>query len=163
MKLVIHTQYLENYGTNEEPHWKPKGGFTYELPVNSVEEANQLTPELMQLIEYKDDHQEEYILGTDIVGLLEKTTEDWESVHYIMPSGSSESGWSVHYEYKTYSDDYICAVCDYNLEVGGGRSGGAIRYIRKDGKICNWKGEETGRSLSVGQLQDYTKKFSEVA
>lgn len=28
-KLLITTQYMENYGDTENPHWKPKGGRDY--------------------------------------------------------------------------------------------------------------------------------------
>jgi hypothetical protein len=31
MMLVIHTQYLENYGTPDEPYWKMKGGSSYKV------------------------------------------------------------------------------------------------------------------------------------
>ena len=39
-KLLVHCQYYENYnvdtnGFGEVPHWKPKGGHTFTMPVDS--------------------------------------------------------------------------------------------------------------------------------
>ena len=38
--LLVHCQYYENYnvdanGFGEVPHWKPKGGHTFKMPVDS--------------------------------------------------------------------------------------------------------------------------------
>jgi hypothetical protein len=38
--LLVHTQYLENYnvgpeGFGEVPHWKPKGGHTFSMQIDS--------------------------------------------------------------------------------------------------------------------------------
>jgi len=38
--LLVHCQYFENYnvdinGFGEVPHWKPKGGHTFKMPVDS--------------------------------------------------------------------------------------------------------------------------------
>ena len=40
VKVLVHCQYFENYnldinGFGEVPHWKPKGGHTFEMPVGS--------------------------------------------------------------------------------------------------------------------------------
>ena len=39
-KLLVHCQYFENYnvdinGFGEVPHWKPKGGHTFQMPIDS--------------------------------------------------------------------------------------------------------------------------------
>ena len=38
--LLVHCQYFENYnvdinGFGEVPHWKPKGGHTFQMPIDS--------------------------------------------------------------------------------------------------------------------------------
>ena len=38
--LLVHCQYFENYnvdinGFGEVPHWKPKGGHTFKMPIDS--------------------------------------------------------------------------------------------------------------------------------
>lgn len=44
MKVLVHCQYYENYNVGPDgfntygdgkPHWKPKGGHTFEMPINS--------------------------------------------------------------------------------------------------------------------------------
>ena len=40
VKVVVNCQYYENYnvgpdGFGEVPYWKPKGGHTFEMPINS--------------------------------------------------------------------------------------------------------------------------------
>ena len=39
-KILVHCQYYENYnvgpdGFGEVPYWKPKGGHTFEMPIDS--------------------------------------------------------------------------------------------------------------------------------
>lgn len=39
-KLLVHCQYYENYnvgpeGFGEVPYWKPKGGHTFQMPIDS--------------------------------------------------------------------------------------------------------------------------------
>ena len=39
-KVLVHCQYYENYnvgpdGFGEVPYWKPKGGHTFEMPIDS--------------------------------------------------------------------------------------------------------------------------------
>ena len=42
MKVVINTQYKENYGTVSEPYWKFKGGSTYIIAASDRAEADQI-------------------------------------------------------------------------------------------------------------------------
>jgi hypothetical protein len=41
-KLVINTQYLENYGTQEDPYMKFKGGNTFVLPNCGELDSNEI-------------------------------------------------------------------------------------------------------------------------
>ena len=39
-RVLVHCQYFENYnvdinGFGEVPHWKPKGGYTFQMPIDS--------------------------------------------------------------------------------------------------------------------------------
>jgi hypothetical protein len=88
-KLVIHTQYRENYGahdwdgTGECPqYWKFKGGNTYVVP--NFKDFNNVNGVISKLIAeagitYKNYGSEEYILDWDIVPHSEKVCEDWET------------------------------------------------------------------------------------
>mgnify|MGYP001422721775 FL=1 len=86
-KLVIHTQYKENYGAHDwdgkgecPQYWKFKGGTTYVVPnfkdFNNVESV---IKSLKALITYSNDGSKEYILEWSIVPHSQKVCEDWES------------------------------------------------------------------------------------
>jgi hypothetical protein len=69
MKILITTQYRENYGTLEEPYWKFKGGEDYFiLGVDPVKTAPGLLVEQVRgQIEYSGEMSEEYILDWELV------------------------------------------------------------------------------------------------
>ena len=101
LKLVIHTQYKENYGAHDwdgkgecPQYWKPKGGETFVVEhfTNNDEDlrytfgvdgmpdhAETVVDSLRPLIEYSDDHAEEYIIGWSVVADGESVCEDWET------------------------------------------------------------------------------------
>jgi hypothetical protein len=67
MMLVIETQYLENYGTPEEPYWKMKGGDMVKvlgIPLNIDYDA--VVDMVRDEIEYKNPYAEKYIIGWGI-------------------------------------------------------------------------------------------------
>jgi hypothetical protein len=39
MKIAVYTQYFENYGSVDSPHWKSKGGATYLINNLSVKDV----------------------------------------------------------------------------------------------------------------------------
>jgi len=60
VKLVVNCQYYENYnvgpeGFGEVPYWKPKGGHTFEMPVDSdvvmYTQTNVLVEAIKKLVE----------------------------------------------------------------------------------------------------------------
>lgn len=69
MKIMITTQYRENYGTAEEPYWKFKGGSDYFiLGVDPLKVAPGLLVEKVRgEIEYSGRMSEEYILDWELV------------------------------------------------------------------------------------------------
>jgi len=69
MKLLITTQYRENYGTPEEPYWKFKGGEDYFiLNVDPLTQApGVLVEQVREDIEYSGPMSEEYILDWQLV------------------------------------------------------------------------------------------------
>ncbi len=83
MDIFIHTQYCENYGSDEMPYWKFKGGDTYvvadaDLPmtdrIGAVAQAivDAVKPEL----EYKNDYSSAYVIDWEIVA--SGTLTQWE-------------------------------------------------------------------------------------
>jgi hypothetical protein len=69
MKILITTQYRENYGTAEEPYWKFKGGEDYFiLNVDPLKTApGVLVEQVRGQIEYSGEMSEEYILDWELV------------------------------------------------------------------------------------------------
>jgi hypothetical protein len=69
MKILITTQYRENYGTAEEPYWKFKGGEDYFiLGVDPLKVApGELVEQVRGQIEYSGAMSEEYILDWELV------------------------------------------------------------------------------------------------
>jgi len=88
-RLVIHTQYRENYALDNEnyvhgqsePHWKSKGGSTYVFDHldNPFVKPQDYIDEITKLIEYFDEGSEEYVLASDIVDVSDEPWESWEN------------------------------------------------------------------------------------
>ena len=112
-KLVIQTQYLENYGDRSNPYMKFKGGNTYVYKTSNELDENQIAtivaqfrPSLMDM-ESSNGGCEEYILSSKVVPLSEKVCEDWESeiefsfdnstlyptINFIKVVDNREDGW----------------------------------------------------------------------
>lgn len=90
MKLVIQTQYRENYGAHDwsgegecPQYWKFKGGSTYVVRDISPAQRERINssgiPTLTTLIEYRNEASEEYILGYEVVEDDAPEGEPWET------------------------------------------------------------------------------------
>ena len=88
-KLVIQTQYMENYDvdqTTEEGHWKYKGGHDYVINDVDVNDYYSMVNELLPLIEYNNSMSREYVLDweiktDDFVPQYEKSQKEWYDGH----------------------------------------------------------------------------------
>ncbi len=90
-KLVIQTQYCENYSFDNDgfpveghlAHWKFKGGSTYVVENLTSGMINKIgqngIPELTKLLEYKNVASEEYILDWSIEESDAVVCEEWET------------------------------------------------------------------------------------
>ena len=111
-KLVITTQYMENYGDKNDPYMKFKGGNTYELPncgdLNENEIATivaQVRPYITTTLLESNGGCEEYVVDFKVVSHSTKTVEDWESVtefcfdqftgdvNFMKVTDNREDGW----------------------------------------------------------------------
>jgi len=71
MKLVIDTQYQENYAAHDEsyvhgidtPHWKFKGGSQYIFPNCDPNKAEEIAEFVKPFISYSNPASKEYVLG----------------------------------------------------------------------------------------------------
>jgi hypothetical protein len=96
-KLLITTQVYENYGTADEPYWKPKGGSDYVVKKFKGGEAaaTMAVMALRSQIECDNEGYREYILGWEIVGdkhltEFEKSQLDYEGK---ITYGPKELAW----------------------------------------------------------------------
>ena len=86
-KLVIHTQYKENYGAHDwdgkgecPDYWKFKGGTTYVVPnFKDFDNVGKVVASIALFIEYSNNFSKEYILDYEVVPHSQKVCESWES------------------------------------------------------------------------------------
>ena len=109
-KLVIQTQYLENYGDEKDPYMKFKGGDTYVMPNCGEPSKNELAtivakvrPFITTTMAETHGGSEEYIISTEVVPHSQKVCEDWETVtefnllggkvNFMKVTDNREDGW----------------------------------------------------------------------
>jgi hypothetical protein len=84
MKLVITTQYMENYGDATNPYWKYKGGLDY--AVLNVDargaELDDLVAKAKAKVEYANDYSEEYVIGWTLMGDNDLTPSERDQLEY---------------------------------------------------------------------------------
>jgi hypothetical protein len=86
MKIVIHTQCLENYGNESNPRWKYKGGSVYvyeglstKTVLSLIESGNTFIEKIFPLIEYRESMFEEYVIEWEYASDDEVQWEDWRT------------------------------------------------------------------------------------
>jgi len=133
MKLVIRTQYLENYGAHtwngegECPsRWKYKGGDVYVVPNIDVNNLPKNIDEFEALICYRNPYSEEYVLDWSFEDDDVKVWEEWYTPwtiynlfgdYYAKRFVPSDEYWSPGFKGKNESylmlahgerDEYKC-------------------------------------------------------
>lgn len=89
MKLVIYTQYRENYGAHSwdgsgtcPQYWKSKGGDTYVYENISLKHVDKIRlegiPTLKSLIEYHTDYAHEYVIDWSVQSDYFEPCEEYE-------------------------------------------------------------------------------------
>lgn len=105
-KLVINTQYRENYSFDNdgypvegpEAHWKFKGGTTYVVEGLTSGMINKIgqngIPELTKLVSYKNAASEEYIIDWEIADDNAVVCEEWETP-IVLVFDSEHQEWTA--------------------------------------------------------------------
>jgi hypothetical protein len=141
MKLVIQTQYCENYGDEAQPHWKFKGGSTYIVANITTAQATRIAaegiPTLTQLIEYSNPMTREYVLGFNVVEDDSTVCEPWET-----PTVCSYAEGAWHASEETLNDEYGYMRQDIGRKLSvwtmlpqGERGDLTVEYYDRQGKI----------------------------
>ena len=151
MKLVINTQYRENYAAHNEDfvpgisenYWKFKGGSTYVVP-NFTDSVNitEVMKNLTTLITYGNSGSEEYIIDYNIVDNNEKVCESWETVTQVFFNTDNVTALKVT---DNREDGYMRSEILEKTETWVGTSGAGRKFYKaeflmRDGDIC--EGEE---------------------
>tara|TARA_B100001113_G_scaffold1418_1_gene1252 strand:+ start:2356 stop:2853 length:498 start_codon:yes stop_codon:yes gene_type:complete len=163
MKLVIHTQYRENYGAHDwdgkgecPQYWKFKGGSTYVVP-NILGESPDIMKKLRPLIEYGNYGSEEYILDYEIVENNAKVCESWESVTQIFINQKTgdvvalkvidnrEDGWM--------RSEILEKTESWTMMPESERKGYSATYLMRDGDICDGESELKNWFDTCGQVE----------
>ena len=144
MKLVINTQYCENYGDSAKPYWKFKSGETYiveNLNPNQVERIlRDGIHTLKALIEYDNDMSREYIVCHDILADDIKTHEDWESPVFLSWENNTWVGrTTVEDTEGMFRKPVVSKISKYTLNMGGEKSDLEVSYVVESGDIISYK------------------------
>jgi hypothetical protein len=128
MKIVVETQYRENYGAHDwdgqgecPQHWKMKGGNTYFVDCTLSEaQSTEYWDHVRDSIESYDDYQEEYILSSTLVDAIDFDPKNYEE---------SEHRGGVYME----KDSDGKFVCQQTSTIGGG-----TRDDNRHQRIMTW-------------------------
>lgn len=161
MKLVINTQYRENYASWDEDfvpgvsedYWKFKGGSTYVVenitPAHATKIGVHGIPNLEKLITYSNSGAEEYILSHSIVEDDANVCEEWETPYVL--------------EYDTDIKRWRCTKTTNNRDMGYMRS--EIAEKREAWLLCpEWEREDyrvlyTMENGDIGIGEDFLNEW----
>jgi len=61
-KIIINSQYYQNYSDTDTPYWKPKGGHEFQIVVNSdvLMYSNELEKHLTKIVSKQSDEHEKF-------------------------------------------------------------------------------------------------------
>jgi len=163
MKIVIQTQYKENYawnedgtlGTGADAYWKFKGGDTYIVNDVTADQAQLSTfwDKLEAMVTYSNDASMEYILDMEVVDEADFKLEDhiqpWETPTYLnmRPSGDLAFAKRVYKNDPEYG--YMRSEIAEKVETWT-----ALPRCEREDYFCQFKMED-GALLSSEQLQSF--------
>ena len=152
MKLVIQTQFLENYGAHDwdgedvcPQRWKPKGGDTYviEVSVRQAQDAD-FMKHIGSHIEYSSDYARQYIIGEQLVDDIDWDVSDhcpeWDSPIYLEWNDDMRLRATQTRSWDEWRHDEISGERKtYILSEGGEQDDFLLEYILKDGGTMTYQ------------------------
>ena len=144
MKLVIQTQYTENYGSTDKPYWKFKGGDTYIVPNLSLAQSERILrdgiPTLKALIEYKNDMSEEYITDYRIVEDDTVVCDEWESPVILSWENNTWVARTVMMgDEAMLRKPVISKTTKWTMNMNGEKADLAVSYEVEGGQVFDYK------------------------
>lgn len=147
MKLVITTQYQENYGAHDwdgkgscPQYWKMKGGSTYVVenltPAQCRKAIESGCPTLRGLIEYADEGSREDVVDVSIMDDDEKVCEDWDTVTKMSFEGGKWVARKtiVNDEYGYLNRKIAVMSSSWDMLKKSGRENYKVVYTLRDGR-----------------------------
>ena len=166
MKLVIQTQYKENYACHNEdyvhgvsePYWKFKGGSTYVVPnilATDINECQDILEKVRPLITYGNAGSEEYILDEEIVENYVKVCQDWETPTEMFIDGDKVTALRVidNREDGYMKDEILEMTESWTMTPENGRKDYSATYLMRDGDECNSQEELKNWFDTCGQVE----------
>ena len=143
MKLVIQTQYCENYGSADKPFWKFKGGETYIVENLNPAQAERILshgiPTLKALIEYKNSMSEESIIYYRIVEDDVVVCDEWEAPNMLSWENNTWVCRQVQPNDGSFRKPVVSKVTKYTMNMGGDKSDLETSYVVESGSIISYK------------------------
>jgi len=143
MKLVIQTQYCENYGSTDKPFWKFKGGDTYVVHNLTTAQSERVLrdgiPTLKALIEYKNSASEEYVNFFSIVEDDAVICEEWESPYILSWENNTWVCRQIQSNDGSFRKPVVSKVTKYTMNMGGDKSDLEVSYVVESGAIISHK------------------------
>ena len=161
MKLVINTQYRENYGAHDwdgqgecPQYWKFKGGSTYVVP-NILGESPDIMKRVRPLIEYGNYGSEEYILDYEIVENNAKVCEDWETVTQLFITEDKVTALKVidNREDGWMRDEILEKTESWTMMPEHERKDYSATYLMRDGDECDSESDLKNWFDTCGQVE----------
>jgi hypothetical protein len=115
-KLIIETQYMENYDVDEvteEGYWKFKGGNTFIVDNVDVNNIQSVANEIIPLIEYDNSMSREFVIEWTVVN------DDWQS-QYEKDQKEWDAG-SMYHDPRLFKneDGHWIKIRKFDGERGG--------------------------------------------
>jgi len=143
MKLVIDTQFCENYGAHSwdgqgecPQRWKFKGGETYVVPnITSAQQARierDGIPTISALIETDNDYSKEYIINYRIVEDAAKAGEEWETPYEL---AYVDGKWIAHRFVPAedyWTPGFVGKREQYEMLPAGAQAAYECEYVKKE-------------------------------
>ena len=143
MKLVIQTQYAENYGDANKPYWKFKGGETYIVENLNPAQAERILshgiPTLKALIEYKNSMSEESIIYYRIVEDDVVVCDEWETPNMLSWENNTWVCRQVQANDGSFRKPVVSKVTKYTMNMNGDKSDLETSYVVESGSVISYK------------------------
>ena len=134
VKLVLNTQYMENYGDR----WKAKGGSTYVVTDKSLLSSPESLDEIRGHISHSDEFSSEVVRGEELVSADATVCEDWETLNEVY---RAEDGT---YRVKSVTDNrdhgsmrHQIAFKTVDKPLGGERGDFSVEYELTNGRTAH--------------------------